>query len=268
MITEYKTGAELVEANRDFLETNPYLSVFFKLDSPLLQQTDKGNYALKCEAKGKALLAMKVEPFHLLLFGEAECVPELLRFLISGGYELKHYLCRTDLGDAMIEELRERYGIRYEEVLAMDFMEAREETEASSAEVQPAEAEDLDELCECLEHFIADCGLHDTVRREHTQKSIGSFRLIKENGQIVSMAKMAPSTETDMRIINVYTRDAYRGKGYARKVVNTLKNEILRMGKTVTLNVDKKNPVSYHLYVSLGFKRLFSQGEYGRADEG
>ena len=37
-------------------------------------------------------------------------------------------------------------------------------------------------------------------------------------------------------------------------------------GKRVTLNVDRKNPVSYHLYRSLGFERMFSQGEFRRVD--
>lgn len=71
-------------------------------------------------------------------------------------------------------------------------------------------------------------------------------------------------TQTDIKITNVYTRDAYRGKGCARKVVNTMKNEILAAGKTATLNVDRNNPITCHLYTSLGFKRIFSQGEFRR----
>ena len=34
------------------------------------------------------------------------------------------------------------------------------------------------------------------------------------------------------------------------------------MNEVATLNVDKKNPISNHLYASLGFKKLFSQGVY------
>ena len=41
-----------------------------------------------------------------------------------------------------------------------------------------------------------------------------------------------------------------------------MKNEILSMGKLATLNVDKKNPISNRLYLSLGFKRILSQSEY------
>ena len=76
------------------------------------------------------------------------------------------------------------------------------------------------------------------------------------------MARIAPATQDDLRLVLVYTRDEYRGRGYARKGVNSAKNEILAAGKRVTLNVDRKNPISNHLYSSLGFKRVFSQGEY------
>ena len=55
-------------------------------------------------------------------------------------------------------------------------------------------------------------------------------------------------------------------KTSAGKVVNSAKNEILASGKRATLNVDRKNPVSYHLYLSLGFERMFSQGEFRRVE--
>ena len=148
----------------------------------------------------------------------------------------------------------------------MDFMEATEVTEPSSPEVAAAAEQDLDEIFACLERFVADCGLLDRPDREHTRETIGAFRVIRENGRIVSMAKLSPSTGADVKLTAVYTRDEARGKGYARKVVNAAKNEILSMGKIATLNVDQRNPVSNHLYASLGFRRVFSQGEYRRVD--
>lgn len=264
MITEYPTGAAFWEDNCGFLNTNPYLSVFFKLDCPYLTRIDEENYALKCESGDHKLLAMKVVPFHLLLFGDAQCVPELLDYLMHSQYNVQNYLCASELGDAVREEFRTHHGISYKEALPMDFMEATEETEPSSAEVTAAEESDLEEVWECLKHFIVDCGLMDQPNRENTEKTLGAFRVIREDGHVVSMAKMVPATQTDIRITNVYTRDAYRGKGYARKVVNTLKNEILAAGKAATLNVDRNNPITCHLYTSLGFKRIFSQGEFRR----
>ena len=93
MIVSYQTGMEFLQDNQAYLQTNPYLSTFFTLDAPLLKQADKINYALRCEQGDKRLLALKIEPYNLLLFGEEACVPELLRFLFDGGYEIKNYLC-------------------------------------------------------------------------------------------------------------------------------------------------------------------------------
>ena len=45
MIVSYKTGAEFLQDNQTYLQKNPYLSTFFTLDAPLLQEAGKINYA-------------------------------------------------------------------------------------------------------------------------------------------------------------------------------------------------------------------------------
>ena len=265
MIVSYQTGAEFLQDNQAYLQTDPYLSTFFTLDAPLLKASDKINYALCCKQDSKRLLALKVEPYNLLLFGEEDLVPELLRFLFDGGYEVKNYLCASELGYVLMRELA-AYGRCYEEALAMDFMEARSVTEPSAPEVETAREEDLDEIFDCAQRFVSDCGLLDKPEKEPFRRVLNSFRVIRADGKIVSMARIAPATQDDLRLVLVYTRDEYRGKGYARKVVNSAKNEVLASGKRVTLNVDRKNPVSYHRYLSLGFERMFSQGEFRRME--
>ena len=133
MIVSYKTGAEFLQDNQTYLQKNPYLSTFFTLDAPLLQEASKINYALRCEQDETRLLALKVEPYNLLLLGEEACVPELLRFLFDSGYEIKNYLCASELGYVLMQEMQS-YGRCYEEALAMDFMEARRVTEPSAPE--------------------------------------------------------------------------------------------------------------------------------------
>ena len=76
------------------------------------------------------------------------------------------------------------------------------------------------------------------------------------------MAKIAPSSSTSKKISDVYTRDEFRSLGLARKVVGSVLNEIVDKGMIATLNVDQKNPITNHLYSSLGFKKLFSQSVY------
>ena len=267
MIQIYESGAAFLAENRTFLDTNPQISAFMVLDAPLLTETGKINYAAKCERDGKTLLAMKVEPYHLQLFGDADCVGELLDFLMRGGYEIQNYLCEKTLGDAAAREMEARFGIRYEEALAMEFMEAKEITEPSSPEVEAANEGDLDEIYACMERFLVECNLQDRPSREAMRRSIGDFRVIRADGRIASVGKAVRDIGESMRITNVYTREAYRGKGYARKVVNTIKNEILTAGKTAALNVDRRNPVTNHLYRALGFEPVFAQGEYRRVEQ-
>ncbi|MFR7744423.1 MAG: GNAT family N-acetyltransferase [Acutalibacteraceae bacterium] len=200
----------------------------------------------------------------MLLLGEEACVPELLRFLFDSGYEVKNYLCASELGYVLMQEMQS-YGRCYEEALAMDFMEARRVTEPSAPEVEPAREDDLDEIFDCAQRFVADCGLLDKPEKESFRKVLDSIRVIRADGKIVSMARIAPATGDDLRLVLVYTGRIPR-KGLCAQGGQQRKNEILASGKRATLNVDRKNPVSYHLYLSLGFERMFSQGEFRRVE--
>ena len=120
--------------------------------------------------------------------------------------------------------------------------------------------DDVDELYECSVNFMNDCGLTDTVEKSKIINKIKEYRIIRKDNRIVSFCGKSPESSSSTRISMVYTRPEYRGKGYARKIVNYLKNEIINEGKIATLNVDQANPISNHLYSSLGFKKVFSRG--------
>ena len=262
MTKEYPNGAAFLAEHTDFLNQNPYLSTLFFVDAKVLQTADEKNYAVATVAEGKTLLAIKVEPYNLLFYGAAEPLEETLRFLAEKKYEFDGILCPTEVGDRLIEIASAAVGRRYTRSVGLDFMEAVAVTEPSAPGVTVPTAADLDQLFENTVHFIRDCGLSDPVRRENIAKMLSSFRVFKEGEKIVSMARYTANDDRSDRISHVYTCPEYRGKGYARKVVNALKNEILARGKIATLNVDQANPVSNHLYESLGFKKLFSQGIY------
>ena len=264
MIHVYPNGTAMVEDNRAMLATNPYQSMICSLDAPQIRESTKENYGIVAEREGQRLLAMKLSPYSLLLFGNGALAGELFDYLLSNGYEIGSLLGGEQLCDQVIGMLQSRFGIRYQEALAMDFMEAREVTEPSCPNVEiPTEA-DLQELVECKTCFVKDCGLNDPVSLERTRQRLREYRILRRDGKIVSMAGISVATPNAMKIAAVYTRPAYRGQGLARLVVNTAKNEILAQGKIATLNVDKKNPITNHLYRSLGFEPVFSQGEYRR----
>lgn len=262
MIYEYPNGQELLDDQRAYLETNPYQAGFFFWDAPLLKEPSARNYALRVTEGTETLLALAVEPYDLMLFGAPALTPELFDYLQARDLYRDNFLCGEDAGDALLAYAAERYGIAYTEALAMDFMEATEETEPDVTGTEiPTEA-DLDELVECLRGFVADCGLLDEVYPETERERLERYRVLRRDGRIVAMCAVSSKNDHDEKILDVYTRPEYRGQGLARIVTNNAKNEILRRGHIATLNVDKKNPISNHLYRSLGFQRVFSQGEY------
>ena len=262
MIKVYNNGDDFIKDNDLFLSENKYMSVFFYLDAKLLTEVSNINYAIKCEDNGKKLLALKVEPYNLLLYGNKECLMVLLEFLNKNHYEVKGVLCPMEIGDVLLDISPRVINKEYIQEIGMDFIEATSITEASSEDVEIATINDLDVIYDYTINFFNDCGLSDEPNKEKLRQNISNFHFLRVDGKIVSMASYSYNTFDSCRITHVYTKPEYRSKGYARKVVNTIKNEIINSGKIATLNVDIKNPISNHLYKSLGFKKVFSQGVY------
>ena len=261
MVKEYTDGISFYEENRDFLLENKYTEPFFRLDSPLLIKAGKDEYALKFHDGPACLLAMCVEPYNILLYGDESLAEEFVHFVSANGYRVKDYLCSLELGKKLIGCFRKE-GYDFRLSLGMDFMEAREKTSEPSGQVESATEDDVDELHEMTCSFIKDCGLKDTVHKERIRETLKEYRILRRDGRIATFVKKHEWTDEDTKISTVYTRDEYRNQGCARIVVGSVMNEIIDSGKTAVLNVDRKNPVSYHLYTSLGFRRIFSQGVF------
>ncbi len=262
MIKVYGCGRNFIAENAGFLNANKYMSSFFFLDAECLSETDRVNFAILCEADGRRLLAIKAEPYNLLLYGDSSCLHELMSFLKDNEYVFSGIMCPCDIGDRLAAEAPEAVGRDYYPSLRMDFMETRERTSNSSEKVEVPAEDDAEAIFDLSVRFFRECGLPDIPNIDGIRKNIRKYRVIRDRGEIVSMAAYSRDTDDSCRITHVYTVPASRGQGFARQVVNTLKNEILDMGKTATLNVDQANPVSNRLYESLGFKKLFSQGIY------
>lgn len=256
MIKVYKNGDSFILENKEFLDQNKYMSSLIYVDANALKVVDKKNYVILSKIDDKKLIAIKVEPFNLLLYGHRECLGELLDYIKKNEYELNGIMCPTILGD----NLTKMYA--YKLSIGLDFMEAKEKTIESSSLVMKANMDDLDEIYNMSFCFYKDCGLPDIPNKEKIQSKIDHYRIIKVNDVIVAMAAYSKDTENSEKIMNVYTKDEYRGKGYAKAIVNNLKNEILDKGLIATLNVDQANPISNHIYQSIGFKKVFSQGIY------
>ncbi len=258
MITVYEKGEHFYLENKDFLLTNMYTAVFFRIDCELLKETNKEEYAIMAEANNKKLVALRKLPYSTLFYGDEQLVSEMVDFLLQQQYVIKDILCILPLGDVIINQLNSK-GNNYYKHLAMDYMLCKQSVYPSSACVNKPSIEDVDELVELCRTFAIEVQLTPTENKEKIIKQLDEFRIIKEDGKIVAMATVSESTGEDKRIAYVYTRPEYRGKKLAKKVVANIVNETLEKGIYLSLNVDQENPISNQLYKSLGFTKIFSQ---------
>ena len=262
MITNYPNGEALIKDNKEFLDENKYMSTFFYLDAPFLKESNKKNYALKVSSDNKKLLVIKVEPYYVLLYGSKDLLKDLLIYLKENDLDINGFYVPMDIGEEILKLSNKALGKEFCRLIGMDFMECKEVTEPSSSEVEIPSEKDATELLECYINFVKDCGLNDVTTMEHILNRLPNLRVLRRDGKIVSFCGKSPDSDNSLRISAVYTRPEYRGQGLARKVVNYVKNEILEEGKVATLNVDQANPISNHLYSSLGFKKVHSSGIY------
>ena len=262
MIKEYPNGEEFIKDNVKLLDANKYMSALFYFDAPLLNEINNKDYALRAYNDDKSLVALKVSHYNLMLLGDKECLPELLKHIVKKELALEGVLCPTDIGDYLIQISSDLLHRKYHKQIGMDFMEAKDYIVPTSDDVIIPSPEDLDEIVKYSYNFMSDCGLPDIPNVTKIKETLPNYRIIKVDNEIASMAKFGPNTENSMRISYVYTHPKYRGRGLAKKVVNAIKNEILSRNMIPTLNVDQANPISNHVYNSLGFKKVFSQGIY------
>jgi GNAT superfamily N-acetyltransferase len=86
-----------------------------------------------------------------------------------------------------------------------------------------------------------------------------------DNG-ICAIARVAFVGEKYARINTVFTSPEKRGHGYAGALVSSLAEKLISEGLTPTVLADEENPVSNHLYLSLGFTpdgRIYEYSKIG-----
>ena len=74
-----------------------------------------------------------------------------------------------------------------------------------------------------------------------------------DDGGVCAIARIAFVGEKYARINTVFTAPDKRGHGYAGALASALAEKLMQKGLTPTVLADESNPVSNHLYQSLGF---------------
>ncbi|MCD6519499.1 MAG: GNAT family N-acetyltransferase [Anaerolineae bacterium] len=129
-------------------------------------------------------------------------------------------------------------------------------------EVRRATPEDIPEIAELRflfereyfgtpEPFISKGWCH-YVAEHYVQQ--GAY-VVERDGRLVAMVAVEAELPELAHVGAVYTREGYRGRGFAKGVVTAICEELLARKPRVTLTVRVDNEIAYHVYQVLGFRR-------------
>lgn len=263
----YKTGKDFLDENLSLIRTDPLGTIFFEHNANAIEQCDGSSYAVRVECGKEVLIAIRLNGFPLVLYGSEHCVAELAQVVADNKLQFDKVLGYYDLADKFLT-CYERYdGGSHKVNLCMDIMYCEQIAPCDMSGVERATAKDVEEITQLYVAFLTEAlGKNATWggKIDQIAQEIDNFALLRVDGEIVSIASRKDSGNGLCRISNVFTKPQHRNKGYSRKIVTYLTNRILTSGNLPCLFVDKHNPVSNHLYQTIGYKYGKSRYEMER----
>ncbi len=257
MVKLYQNGIEFYQDNKQTLEENPLDTSFMLLNSKVLTEFSEESYAFKVYNDACELLVLRVAPFTTVLFGDKNLCSEAIEIVLKYHLNIDRILASSDLSSVFYDSLIEKIGGSYKVHHKMDIMFATHFHPVDTSMVKRATKIDVDRIFALSESFSSEISVDDELAKEErlnrVKNTIQDYYYIEENQQIVSMAKKTRNEEKMCAITSVYTKTECRCKGYARKVVTKVTKDIIDEHKIAYLYVDKSNPISNHLYVSIGY---------------
>ena len=259
----YKTGKEFLDENLDILRRDPLGTIFFESNANAIAQCDEHNYAIRVEVGGEILIAIRVDGFPLVIYGSEHCVQNLARAVAENKLQFGKVIGYYDLLDKFLTSYEQLVGGSHKVNLSMDVMYCDKITSCDTSKVERATVNEVEEIACLYAAFLTEAlGENATWGGKIAQiaQEIDNYVLLKADGEIVSIASCKDSGNGLQRISNVYTKPEHRNKGYSRKIVTYLTQQILNSGNLPCLFVDQYNPVSNHLYQTIGYK--YSKSRY------
>lgn len=252
----YSTGQEFLDENLNIIRNDPLGTTFFEYDARLIQQCDTNSWAARVDVDGETLIAIRVDNLPLVMYGSERCASELASVVAERQLQFGKLLGYSDLLNAFLTAYEQIAGGAHDTVLYMDVMRCDKVNLCDTSAVERATDKDASEIAQLTIDFTLEAlGEKPTWGEvfEQTLRRIGAYSLLRVDGKIVSIASGYDEDNGVCRIANVYTLPKYRNKGYSRKVVTHVTEQAIRRGKLPFLHVDQHNPVSNHLYLSIGY---------------
>ena len=231
------------------------------------------------EKEGRPVLIFgKIARFALTVYQTGEDVENSVALLVSALVERDWIPDEYNIGspacDIFFDELKKhRPDLERTLHLAMDVMQMDEPADVpvAAGTARLAREEDIPLVYKWQREFAAfveedpDFQLSDEQKVRYAGRvRNGQVWLFETpDGKIVSIASIARQLNRGCSVTGVYTPPSERGKGYAAANVLALSKAVLEKGnRFVTLYVDKKNPISNHVYKKIGYRILCDAWHY------
>ena len=255
MVKLYRTGAEFLRENLNIIRAHPLETTFFEDNAKSIERCDIANYAVRAEIDKEILLCVHVGDYPAVLFGSERCACDLAHTVAEKSLRLNRTLGPEDVSLAFWKEFERIAGGSHKINFSMDVMTCSCVAPCDVSDVVCVTDDDVEQVAELLISFAKET-THDNVDVNDIADRLradGSCLCVKREGKIVSVATSQQESNGLCRIHGVYTLPNYRNRGLARQVVTALTERILQSGRKPYLHVDKTNPVSNHLYLSIGY---------------
>lgn len=258
MFRIYQSGREYIEDNREIFERYPLESIFFEGNAAgAMYENISDGFAVKVNDEKGLLLAIRYLDFPMVVFGDTRLCGELAEGLFKNGLVFSQLMDIGEHGESFFEEYEKLTGGTHRFLRCMDIMSCKSLKETDSAETENASIADSEEIAELYTEFHREA-LHEEIDPEKIPEKIrneaANYIIIKRDGRIASIAERVRETDRLCGISMVYTRREYRGQGLARRIVTRIAGEVLKCNKLPYLYVDRSNPISNHIYSSIGFE--------------
>lgn len=264
MIKFYDSGSGFLAENKSILDAYPLETVFFEVNAKIIKQSNLNDFLVRLDDGDKFLIAVHNADYPMVIFGDLSLCAHFAREAFSRKLIFGRVLGALDTCRAFLDEYGRLAGSSYEINHSMDIMRCDRVLTADVDGVEIPSDKDVDEITELIVGFYAEA-LGDEADAERVKKDVAdrlnSFAVVRLDGKIASLASTKRETDKLACIADVYTSPQYRNRGLSCKTVTYLTQRILCSGKLAYLFVDKKNPVSNHLYTKIGYTYAVPQYE-------
>lgn len=222
----------------------------------------------------KAIFLAEDERKGLLVYSLEEMITEevadcLVDNLLEQNVVLKEILTSEENSKLIGKKYAQKSGKEMfieQNMYIMTFDEIDEEcllVENEKIEKLEKETVDYNVLKENIKEMYRDnfrgreCSDGETEKVSEAFLRKGIYVLRNEEGEIVSQAVTVRKQINCCAIGGVITLERHRGHGYAKRLVHTLSNKLLKDGyKKVVLHVNSKNDPAISIYTKIGFKKI------------